>query len=46
MFKEKTLECPWEEFEKIIRKEIGPGFMWKIRPGDTGPRAALTCIGI
>ncbi|MBE9574084.1 MAG: hypothetical protein IMF20_03025 [Proteobacteria bacterium] len=46
MFKEKTLECPWEEFEKIIRKELGPGFMWKIRPGDIGPRAVLNCIGI
>ena len=37
MFKEKILECPWEEFEKIIRKAIGSGFIWKIRPGDTAP---------
>lgn len=36
MFKEKILECPWEEFEMIIRKAIGSGFIWKIRPGDTG----------
>ena len=36
MFKEKILECPWEEFEKIIRKAIGPDFIWKIRRGDTG----------
>jgi len=35
MFKEKILECPWEELEKIIRKAIGSGFIWKIRPGDT-----------
>ena len=36
MFKEKILDCPWEEFEEIIREAIGLGFIWKIRPGDTG----------
>ena len=35
MFKEKILGCPWEQFEEIIREAIGPGFTWKIRPGDT-----------
>ncbi len=36
MFKEKILDCPWEQFEEIIREAIGSGFIWKIRPGDTG----------
>lgn len=36
MFKEKILDCSWEEFEEIIREAIGSGFIWKIRPGDTG----------
>ena len=35
MFKGKTLDCPWEPFEEIIRKAIGSDFIWKIRPGDT-----------
>ena len=35
MFREKILDCPWEQFEEIIREAIGPGFIWKIRPGDT-----------
>jgi len=35
MFKEKILDCPWEEFEEIIREAIGSDFIWKIRPGDT-----------
>lgn len=33
--KEKILDCPWEQFEEIIRKAIGSDFIWKIRPGDT-----------
>ena len=32
---EKILDCPWEQFEEIIRKAIGSNFIWKIRPGDT-----------
>jgi len=36
MFKEKILDCPWEQFEEIIRETIGSDFIWKIRPRDTG----------
>lgn len=36
MFKEKMLNCSWEQFEEIIREAIGSDFVWKIRPGDTG----------
>jgi len=36
MFKKKILDCPWEQFEEIIREVIGSGFIWKIRPADTG----------
>jgi len=35
MFKKKMLDCPWEQFEEIIRNAIGSDFIWKIRPGDT-----------
>ena len=35
MFKKKMLNCPWEQFEEIIRNAIGSDFIWKIRPGDT-----------
>ena len=35
MFNKKILTCPWEQFEDEIRKKIGSGFIWKIRPGDT-----------
>ncbi len=35
MFKENIIDCSWEQFEEIIRKTIGPGFIWKIRPRDT-----------
>ena len=35
MINKKILNCPWEQFEDEIRKKIGPGFIWKIRPGDT-----------
>jgi len=35
MFKEKILDCSWEQFEEILREAIGSGFIWKIRPGDT-----------
>ncbi len=37
MFKKKIHNCSWEQFEEIIKKAIGSGFIWKIRPGDTGP---------
>ena len=36
MFEEKVLDCPWEQFEELIREAIGSEFIWKIRPGDTG----------
>ena len=35
MFKKKMLNCPWEQFEEIIRNAIGSDFIWKIRPGNT-----------
>ena len=35
MLKKNILDCPWEQFEEIIREAIGTGFIWKIRPGDT-----------
>jgi len=35
MFKKKRLDCPWEQFEEIIRNAIGSDFIWKIRTGDT-----------
>ena len=35
MFKGKILDCPWKQFEEIIRKAIGLDFIWKIRPRDT-----------
>jgi len=35
MLKEKILDCPWEQFEEIIREAIASDFIWKIRPGDT-----------
>ena len=35
MFEQKILDCPWDQFEEIIRKTIGSDFIWKIRPGDT-----------
>ncbi len=31
----KVSYCSWEEFEEIIRKAVGSGFTWKIRPRDT-----------
>ena len=36
MSKAKILDCPWEQFEEIIRKAIGTDFIWKVRPRDTG----------
>ncbi len=35
MFKGKIHDCPWEQFEEIIRKAIDSDFLWKIRPRDT-----------
>lgn len=35
MLKKNMFDCPWEQFEEIIREAIGTGFIWKIRPGDT-----------
>ena len=42
MSKEKILDCSWEEFEEMVRKAVGSGFTWKIRPRDTeGNRQAV-----
>jgi hypothetical protein len=42
MSKEKMLDCSWEEFEEMVRKVVGSGFTWKIRPRDTeGNRQAV-----
>ena len=35
MLEEKILDCPWEQFEEIIRKAIDSDFIWKIRPRHT-----------
>jgi hypothetical protein len=35
MFNEKILDCPWEQFEEMIKKAIGSDFIWKIRPRDS-----------
>jgi hypothetical protein len=35
MFKGKIIDCPWEQFEEIIREAIGSDFIWKVRPRDT-----------
>lgn len=42
MSKEKILDCSLEEFEEMVRKAVGSGFTWKIRPRDTeGNRQAV-----
>lgn len=32
MLKKNILDCPWEQFEEIIREAIGTGLIWKILP--------------